>query len=78
MFWFFVQGTVASRITKEASDIVLKNASFADIVKTVLCSCNIQDTLRKLLQFQLATMAVAFFTVFVGICVLGVSLKSIR
>lgn len=73
-FHTFLQETVGSRITKEASDIVLKNASFADIVRTVLCSRNIQDTLRKLLQFQFAMIAVTFFTVFIGVCVLGVSL----
>lgn len=73
-FHTFLQETVGSRITKEASDIVLKNASFADIVRTILCSRNIQDTLRKLLQLQLAMIAVTFFTVFIGICVLGVSL----
>uniref|UniRef100_A0A914PCM6 Calcium-transporting ATPase n=1 Tax=Panagrolaimus davidi TaxID=227884 RepID=A0A914PCM6_9BILA len=66
----FAMGIAGSDVAKEASDIILTDDSFSSIVKSIMWSRNIYDSVAKFLQFQLTVNIVAVVVVFVGACVI--------
>lgn len=69
----FSMVNVGSDVTREAADIILKHDGLSGIVRCIIWSRCIQENIRKLLQFQLTSIAVTFFTVLIGVCVFNES-----
>ena len=48
-----MQGKSASDVAKQACDVIISNDSFLSVVKAVIWSRNVYDSISKFLQFQL-------------------------
>ena len=62
----FAMGITGTDVAKNASDIVLTDDNFCSILTAVKYGCNIFDSVRKFLQFQMTVNLVAMFIVFAG------------
>jgi Ca2+-transporting ATPase len=67
----FSMGIAGTEVAKEASDVVLMDDNFASIVKAVLWGRNVNDSIRKFLQFQLTVNVVAVVLAFIGAVTMG-------
>lgn len=67
----FAMGIAGTEVAKEASDVVLMDDNFASIVKAVLWGRNVNDSIRKFLQFQLTVNIVAVVLAFIGAVTMG-------
>ena len=65
----FAMGIQGTDIAKEASDIILLDDNFSNIVKAVLWGRNIFDNIRKFIQFQLTVNICGVGIVFVCCCI---------
>ena len=55
-----------SDVAKNASDIILMDDNFVGVVKAVMWERNVNDNIRKVLQFQLTVNIVACIVAFLG------------
>ncbi|KAF7666908.1 hypothetical protein LDENG_00088480 [Lucifuga dentata] len=65
----FAMGIAGTDVAKEASDIILTDDNFNSIVKAVMWSRNVYDSISKFLQFQLTVNVVAVVVAFTGACI---------
>ncbi|EEB98500.1 hypothetical protein MPER_01976, partial [Moniliophthora perniciosa FA553] len=62
----FSMGIAGTEVAKEASDIILMDDNFASIVKAIVWGRAVNDSVRKFLQFQIATNICAVVITFVS------------
>lgn len=62
----FAMGISGTEVAKDASDIILLDDNFASIVKAVMWGRNVNDSIRKFLQFQMAINICAVVLAFIG------------
>jgi P-type Ca2+ transporter type 2C len=62
----FAMGISGTEVAKDASDIILLDDNFASIVKAVMWGRNVNDSIRKFLQFQMAINICAVILAFIG------------
>ncbi|KAL5531003.1 hypothetical protein ACEPAG_3879 [Sanghuangporus baumii] len=62
----FSMGLTGTEVAKEASDIILMDDNFANIVKAIMWGRCVNDALRKFLQFQISANITAVFITFVS------------
>ncbi|ESK85120.1 calcium-transporting atpase [Moniliophthora roreri MCA 2997] len=62
----FSMGIAGTEVAKEASDIILMDDNFASIVKAIIWGRAVNDSVRKFLQFQIATNICAVVITFVS------------
>ncbi|KAK7051078.1 plasma membrane calcium [Paramarasmius palmivorus] len=62
----FSMGIAGTEVAKEASDIILMDDNFASIVKAIIWGRAVNDSVRKFLQFQIATNICAVVVTFVS------------
>ena len=67
----FAMGIAGTEVAKEASDVVLMDDNFASIVAALMWGRNVNDSIRKFLQFQLTVNIVAVVLAFIGAVTMG-------
>uniref|UniRef100_A0A5F9C9N2 Calcium-transporting ATPase n=1 Tax=Oryctolagus cuniculus TaxID=9986 RepID=A0A5F9C9N2_RABIT len=65
----FTMGIAGTDMAKEASDIILTDDNFTNIVKAVMWGRNVYNSISKFLQFQLTINMVAVIMAFTGTCI---------
>lgn len=67
----FCMGQSGCEIAKDASDIIFLDDNFESVYKATLWGRNIQDNIRKFIQFQMVINIVCVIMVFLGGATLG-------
>ncbi|KAL5513644.1 PMC1_2 [Sanghuangporus vaninii] len=62
----FSMGLTGTEVAKEASDIILMDDNFANIVKAIMWGRCVNDALRKFLQFQISANITAVLITFIS------------
>ncbi|CAF3868664.1 unnamed protein product [Rotaria sp. Silwood1] len=65
----FAMGIQGTDTAKQASDIILIDDNLNSIVKAIMWSRNIYDSIKKSLQFQLTVNIVVVLCAFIGACI---------
>jgi P-type Ca2+ transporter type 2C len=61
----FSMGIAGTEVAKEASSIILMDDNFSSIVKAIMWGRNVNDAVKKFLQFQLTVNVTAVFLTFI-------------
>lgn len=69
----FSMGLTGTQVAKQASDIVILDDNFANLVKAIKWGRNVYDSISKFLVFQLTVNVVAVFVAFTGAMAIGSS-----
>lgn len=67
----FCMGIAGCQVAKEASDIVLLDDNFKSVFRAAQYGRNINDNVRKFIQFQLTINLVALTMIFLGGITIG-------
>jgi Ca2+ transporting ATPase len=62
----FTMGIAGTSVAKHAADIIIMDDNFASIVKACIWGRNINDNIRRCIQFQLTVNVSALIVAFVG------------
>ena len=62
----FSMGLTGTEVAKEASDIILMDDNFSNIVKAIMWGRCVNDALRKFLQFQISANVTAVLITFIS------------
>src|SRR6266496_5305670 len=62
----FSMGIAGTEVAKEASSIILMDDNFSSIVKAIMWGRNVNDAVKKFLQFQLTVNVTAVLLTFVS------------
>ncbi|CAF3808720.1 unnamed protein product [Rotaria sordida] len=65
----FAMGIQGTDVVKQASDIILVDDNLNSIIKAIMWSRNLYDSIAKFLQFQLTINIVVALCVFIGACI---------